>query len=120
MLNKLSCIVTWLKRNGLVPIIGLLPADERPERREPEGHPFTRAEVDQMMEVAGEHKHLLRLALNSGGPEDGDSLRSGSSRTSIQSTDGFVFPRRRITGGYLRRREASALFPSGTTSFVIC
>jgi integrase len=66
VLNKLSCIVTWLKRNGLVSIIGLLPADERPERREPEGHPFTRAEVDKMMEVAGEHKSLLRLALNSG------------------------------------------------------
>ena len=28
VLNKLSCIVTWLKRNGLVSIVGLLPGDE--------------------------------------------------------------------------------------------
>lgn len=42
VLNKLSCIVTWLKRNGLVSIVGLLPGDERPERRETEGHPYSR------------------------------------------------------------------------------
>lgn len=61
VLNKLSGIVTWLKRNGQVSITGLLPADERPERRDPEGHPFAQAEVDKMMEVAGGHKDLLRL-----------------------------------------------------------
>lgn len=66
ILNKLSGLVTWLKRNGVVSITGLLPSDERPERREPEGHPFTAAEVDKMMSIAGGHKLLLRLALNSG------------------------------------------------------
>lgn len=40
VLNKLSCIVTWLKRNGLMSIVGLLPGDERPERRETEGQPY--------------------------------------------------------------------------------
>lgn len=66
VLNKLSAVVTWLKRNGLVSITGLLPVDERPERRDPEGHPFTQAEVQKMMEVAVEHKDLLRLAHNAG------------------------------------------------------
>jgi len=66
VLNKLSCIVTWLKRNGLVSIVGLLPADERPERRETEGQPLSETEVDKVMEIAGEHKLLLRLAYNAG------------------------------------------------------
>jgi len=66
VLNKLSCIVTWLKRNGLVSIVGLLPGDERPERRETEGQPYSKTEVDKQMELAGEHKHLLRLANNAG------------------------------------------------------
>ncbi len=63
VLNKLSCIVTWLKRNGQVSIVGLLPADER---RETEGHPYSETEVDKMMEIAGKHKLLLRLAKNAG------------------------------------------------------
>jgi len=66
VLNKLSCIVTWLKRNGLVSLVGLLPSDERPERRETEGHPYSEIEVAKMMEVAGSHKLLLRLAYNAG------------------------------------------------------
>jgi integrase len=66
VLNKLNVVVTWLKRNGLVSITGLLPGDERPERREPEGHPFTETEVKKMMVKAGEGKLLLRLAYNSG------------------------------------------------------
>jgi|GEM_PF-6258402 integrase len=66
VLNKLSCIVTWLKRNGLVSIVGLLPGDERPERRETEGHPYSKTEVDKQMEVVDEHKDLLRLAFNAG------------------------------------------------------
>jgi hypothetical protein len=52
VLNKLSCIVTWRKRNGMVNIVGLLPGDERPERRETEGHPYSKTEVDEQMEVA--------------------------------------------------------------------
>jgi integrase len=43
-----------------------LPADERPERRETEGHPRSETEVDKVMEMAGEHKLLLRLAYNAG------------------------------------------------------
>jgi hypothetical protein len=55
VLNKLSCIVTWLKRNGLVSTVGLLPADERPERRETERHPFSETGVDKMTELATRH-----------------------------------------------------------------
>jgi hypothetical protein len=64
VLNKLSCIVTWLRRNGLVSIVGLLPGDERPERRDTEGHPYSETEVDKMMEVADSHKLLLSTAVS--------------------------------------------------------
>lgn len=54
VLNKLSCIVTWLKRNGLVSTV-VLPADERPEPRETEGPSFSETGVDKMMELATRH-----------------------------------------------------------------
>jgi integrase len=63
VLNKLACIVSWLKYLG---IVGLLPAEERPTRRETESHPFSQAELDAMMAAAGAHKLLLRLALGTG------------------------------------------------------
>jgi integrase len=63
VLNKLACIVSWLKCLG---IVGLLLAEERPTRRETESHPFPQAELDAMMAAAGAHRLLLRLALGTG------------------------------------------------------
>jgi hypothetical protein len=54
VLNKLSCIVTWLKRDGLVSTVGLLPADERPARRETGGHPFSET-GDKIMKLVTRH-----------------------------------------------------------------
>ena len=74
VLNKLSCVVTWLKRNGLVSIVGLLPADERPERRETEGHPYS--ETDRQDDGGlGSSQTLAPAGLQRRDAEDGICTR---------------------------------------------
>lgn len=65
VLNKLSVVVTWLKKNPVLSITGLLPAEERPDRKEPEPRPWTDAEVDAQM-AKNIHRLLIRLALSAG------------------------------------------------------
>ena len=64
--NKLAVIVTWLKRNPVVSIAGLLKGEDWPVVRQTKAHPFRDAEIAAMMERAGEHRLLIRLAFGTG------------------------------------------------------
>jgi integrase len=58
--------VTWLKHNQVVSITGLLKGADWPIVRQTNAHPFRDAEIIAMMEKAGQHRLLLRLAYGSG------------------------------------------------------
>lgn len=64
--NKLAVVVTWLRHNQVVEIKNLLKGDDWPIVRDTESHPFSPAEIEAMLKVAGEHSLLVRLARATG------------------------------------------------------
>jgi integrase len=64
--NKLAVVVTWLKKNQIVEIKDLLKSDDWPIVRETKSHPFRATEITAMMEKAGPHQLLIRLARGTG------------------------------------------------------
>ena len=65
-LNKLMTICTWLKKNTVVSITGLLRAEDWPEKRDTEPNPYTDGELTKMFAAAGQHHLLLRFFLATG------------------------------------------------------
>ena len=66
-LNKLMSVTTWLKKNTVVAITGLLKAEDWPKRPLTEPRPYTDEELEAMMEVASyDERLLLRLFLGTG------------------------------------------------------
>lgn len=64
--NKLAVVVTWMKKNQLVEIKSLLRGEDWPIVRETKAHPFRAAEITAVMEKAGKHLLLHRLARGTG------------------------------------------------------
>ncbi len=66
-LNKLMSVATWLKKNTVVTITGLLKAEDWPKKPDTEPRPYSDAEQDAMMEAANpEERLLLRFFLGTG------------------------------------------------------
>jgi integrase len=59
VLNKLMSVCTWLKKNTVVPVVGLLRTEDWPERRDTEPHPYTENELNKMFAAARPEEHLL-------------------------------------------------------------
>lgn len=66
-LNKMMTIVTWLKKNPIISITGLLKQEDWPEKRDTEPNPYTDAELRAMMVYATpDERLLLRFFLSTG------------------------------------------------------
>lgn len=66
-LNKLMSVTTWLKKNTVVSITGLLKAEDWPKKPDTEPRPYTDAELTAMMDAAtSEERLLLRIFLGTG------------------------------------------------------
>jgi integrase len=66
-LNKLMSVTTWLKKNTVVAITGLLKAEDWPKKPDTEPSPYSDAEQEAMMEAASyEERLLLRFFLGTG------------------------------------------------------
>jgi integrase len=59
VLNKLMSICTWLKKNTVVPVVGLLRAEDWPEKRDTEPRPYTESELNKLFGAAHPDEHLL-------------------------------------------------------------
>jgi hypothetical protein len=70
-LNKLMTVTTWLKRNTVVRITGLLLGEDWPTKKKTKPRPFREPELIATMDAAeGEERLLLRVFLgdrNEGG-----------------------------------------------------
>jgi integrase len=76
VLNKLGYVVSWMKRNQLVRITGLLMTEDWPERKPTSPQPFTEHEISALMAVAetmdveknngGKFHLMLRVFLGTG------------------------------------------------------
>jgi integrase len=67
-LNKLMRVTTWLKKNTVVAVTGLLRAEDWPAKPDTEPRPYSEAEQSAMMDAAHgpNERLLLRLLLGSG------------------------------------------------------
>ena len=66
-LNKLMSVSTWLKKNPVVSITGLLKAEDWPKKPDTEPRPYTDEELKAMMEAASpDDRLLLRFFLGTG------------------------------------------------------
>jgi hypothetical protein len=67
-LNKLMIITTWLKKNTVLAVTGLLKAEDWPKKPDTEPHPYTNAEQSAMIDAARapEERLLLRFFLGTG------------------------------------------------------
>jgi hypothetical protein len=66
-LNKLMSVTTWLKKNTVVSVTGLLKAEDWPKQPDTEPRPNTDAEQEAMMAAATyEERLLLRFFLGTG------------------------------------------------------
>jgi integrase len=66
-LNKLMSITTWLKKNTVVSIVGLLKTEDWPKKPDTEPNPYTDKEQAAMMEAATDDERLLlRFFLGTG------------------------------------------------------
>jgi integrase len=67
-LNKLMSVTTWLKKNTVVSITGLLKAEDWPKKSDTEPRPYSDAEQKAMIEAAAsyEERLLLRFFLGTG------------------------------------------------------
>jgi integrase len=67
VLNKLMSITTWLKKNTVVSIVGLLKAEDWPKKPDTEPHPYSEKEQSAMMAAASDNERLLlRFFLGTG------------------------------------------------------
>lgn len=65
--NKLMSITTWLKKNTVVSIVGLLKTEDWPKKPDTEPHPYTDKEQTALMEAANSDEQLLlRFFLGTG------------------------------------------------------
>jgi integrase len=65
--NKLMNVSTWLKKNTVVPITGLLRSTDWPKKLDTKPQPYSQKEQEAMMAVcAPKEKLLLRFMLNTG------------------------------------------------------
>jgi len=66
-LNKMMIVSTWLKKNTVVSITGLLKAEDWPDKPDTEPNPYTDAEQSAMMSITTANEHLLlRFFLGTG------------------------------------------------------
>jgi integrase len=61
VLNKLICVTSWLRRNQIVSITGVLKPEDFPTQKVTQPNPYHKKEIDAMMKVAGKRKLLLRF-----------------------------------------------------------
>lgn len=67
VLNKLMSVSTWLKKNPIFSVTGLLKAEDWPKKPDTEPRPYTDAELTKMMNAAtSEERLLLRFFLGTG------------------------------------------------------
>jgi integrase len=59
-------VCTWLKKNTVVSITGLLRAEDWLEKKDTEPNPYTEGELKKLFAAAGEHRLLLRVFLGTG------------------------------------------------------
>jgi integrase len=59
VLNKLMTVVTWLKKNPVHPVSGLLKKDDFPEKPDTEPNPYSDAELRALMAAATPEERLL-------------------------------------------------------------
>lgn len=59
VLNKLMSVTTWLKKNPVISITGLLKAEDWPKKPNTEPRPYADAELDAMMKAATPDERLL-------------------------------------------------------------
>jgi len=52
-------VCTWLKKNTVVPVVGLLRAEDWPEKRDTEPRPYTENELSKIFSAARPEEHLL-------------------------------------------------------------
>jgi integrase/recombinase XerD len=67
-INKLMSITTWLKKNTVVSITGLLKAEDWPKKPDTEPRPYSDGDLRAMMDATASHEErlLLRFFLGTG------------------------------------------------------
>ncbi len=67
VLNNLMSVSTWLKKNPVLPVTGLLKAEDWPDKPDTDPNLYSETDLEKMMNVAGPSERLLlRFFLGTG------------------------------------------------------